>query len=125
MLDEIWKDIEGYEGLYQVSNKGRIRNKKHKILKTWNKQGKKKYYNSENDYQKIHLSKNNILKTYQVHRLVANAFIPNYKKLPQINHKNGKKNDNRVENLEWCTCKENVRHYFTNLKKGKKNGNSK
>ena len=120
MVDEIWKDIEEYEGIYQISNKGRIRNKKGRILRTCNKQGKKNF-DPENDYQKVHLSKKGIIKTYSVHRLVAKAFIPNYKNLPQINHKNGKKNDNNADNLEWCTNRENCLHYHKKLKKGDNN----
>ena len=121
--NEIWEDVPEYEGLYKISNTGKIKNKYGKQLKTYNKHGKKKY-NPENDYQKIRLSKNGTAKAFAVHRLVAKAFIPNPKKLPQINHKNGIKKDNNVANLEWCTNKENCLHYRKYLK-GDKNGNSK
>lgn len=119
MINEVWKDIEGYGGIYKVSNYGRIKNKNNKIIKTFNKHGKKKY-DPNNDYKKILLYKDKKSKIYSVHRLVALAFIPNKKNLPQVNHKNGIKNDNRVENLEWCTNRENALHYHKVLK-GEKN----
>lgn len=112
---EIWKDIPGYQGLYKISNTGRIKNKNNKILKTYNKHGKKTY-DPKNDYQKVRLSKKGISKPYLVHRLVAKTFIKNDNNLPQINHKNGIKNDNNVNNLEWCTNKENSIHYHKYLK---------
>ena len=124
MSDEVWKDIRDYEGIYKISNKGKVKNRFDKILKAFDKHGKKKY-DPRNDYKKIHLSKNNKIKTFSIHRLVAEAFIPNTKKLPQINHKNGIKNDNRVENLEWCTQRQNIQHYHKYLKKEKNNGSSK
>lgn len=116
-MEEIWKDIQGYEGLYQVSNLGRIksldrtvshigettRNLKGKIL--INKLTPKKYY-------KVELSFNCVYKTHEVHRLVAKAFIPNSNKKLEINHKNGIKTDNRVENLEWVTHRENLIHSY-------------
>lgn len=121
---EIWKDIKNYEGKYQISNTGMIRNNYGKLLKPFNKHGKKKY-DPNNDYLKIHLYKNKRKNIFSVHRLVAEAFIPNPYNLPQINHKNGIKNDNNVDNLEWCTCKENIIHYHRILKKGEKNGSNK
>lgn len=104
---EIWKDIEGYEGLYQVSNLGRVKSlgnnktRKEKILKGIKERG---------DYLKVILCKEGNRKHFKVHRLVASAFIPNYNNLPQVNHKDEDKNNNRVDNLEWCDCKYNINY---------------
>lgn len=102
--DEEWRDVVGYEGLYQVSNKGRVRslnyrqkNETHIIRLCLNNKG----------YLMAGLTKDGHLKTIVVHRLVAKAFIPNPNKLPQINHKDEVKTNNTVDNLEWCTNKYN------------------
>ena len=96
---EIWKDIKGYEGLYEVSNQGNIRS-----LKT----GKLRKPTNNFGYLRINLCKNNVVKFHMVHRLVAEAFIENNDpNLTQVNHKNENKQDNRVENLEWCDAKYN------------------
>jgi len=102
---EKWKDIEGYEGIYQVSNLGGIKtlNPRYKnkiILKPYGK-----------SYSNIFLYKNNEKRRrYMVHRLVAKAFIPNPENKPMVNHINGVKADNHVSNLEWVTAKENIAH---------------
>lgn len=113
-MEEIWKDIINYEGIYQVSNLGRVKRlifknnhcvmPKEKILKPL-KHGK-----TDNEYLMVSLSKNSKEKQYYIHRLVAEAFIPKVKNKNQINHKNGIKNDNRIENIEWCNNSENQRH---------------
>ena len=98
---EIWKDIEGYEGLYQVSNLGRVKSlksNKEKILKS-NSNG--------HNYLRLLLCKNNKKKSLLVHRLVAKAFIPNIDNLPEVNHKDEDKTNNCADNLEWCTAKYN------------------
>lgn len=113
MEEEIWKDIEGYEGLYQVSNLGRVRSLDRSVV---NKLGRKFFYKgqiikhcyTEDGYAMVSLSdKNKIRKTHRVHRLVAQAFLPNPKNKPQIDHKNRIRDDNRLENLRWVTYHEN------------------
>lgn len=107
---EIWKDIEGYDGLYQVSNFGQV------------KRGNKLLHLNTNTYgyKHITLCKNGVRRTSAVHTLVASAFIENPNKKPQINHKDGNKSNNSAENLEWVTQKENNCHAITTrLKKTK------
>lgn len=94
---EEWKDIIGYEGLYQVSNKGQVRSF-HSGHWTIMKQSVRK-----GGYRKLFLRKNKERKSFFVHRLVAMAFIPNPDNLPIINHKDENPSNNCVENLEWCT----------------------
>ena len=105
------KPIEGYEGIYVVTRQGEIYS-----LNRIGNNGKplngKLMKTSDNGkgYRKIRLCKNGKVKTYIVHRLVAKAFLPNPNGYPIVNHKNGDKTDNRVENLEWCTHSYNMEH---------------
>jgi NUMOD4 motif/HNH endonuclease len=102
-MREHWRDIEGYKGMYQVSDLGRIRSLKYgkkRILKPSLSKG----------YCSYSLSKDNFVKYFRGHRLVAIAFIPNPENKPEVNHKNGNKLDNRKVNLEWATDEENKQH---------------
>ena len=121
--NERWVDVSGYEGLYQVSNKSRVkslsRQKRHpsgvfgvtkeKLLSQSNTVG----------YLRVGLKKGKRQLSVKVHRLIAIAFIPNPLNKPQINHKNGIRIDNRIENLEWCSAKENTNHAINVLGKSR------
>jgi hypothetical protein len=122
-MEEIWKEIEGYEGFYFISSLGRVKSAKRTTTK-----GNLMSVKS-NRYPKVTLCKNGNLKTFNVHRLVANAFIENPHNKKTINHINGVKSDNRVQNLEWNTYKENINHSFKTklnvVKKGEEHHSAK
>ena len=116
---EIWKDIEGYEGKYQVSNLGRVRSLDRyqyranpntgKPYKTFKAGVVLKEQVGNNGYLRVKIfDADNHQKMALVHRLVAKAFIPNYQNLPEVNHKDENKSNNRADNLEWCTQSYNV-----------------
>lgn len=109
-MKEVFKDIKDYEGIYQISNFGRIKSlhnyRKNNILKPKIKKG----------YYQIGLRKNNKRKWYSVHRLVAQTFLPNENNLPQVNHKDENKLNNNVNNLEWCSASYN-NCYGTRIKR--------
>lgn len=108
-MQEIWKDIKGFEGLYQISNLGRVKSlKNNKILK-----------NMTNEYYFVGLYKNKIKKYMKIHRLVAQAFIPNPNNYSCINHKDENKFNNNVNNLEWCSKKYNCNYGSRNEKMSK------
>lgn len=118
-MNEVWKDIPNFEGLYQVSNLGRVRSLPKTVKTKGNGQAthKAKILNictSGNGYQYVGLSKNGHYYSRRVHRLVALAFIPNPDHFTQVNHLDGDKHNNRLSNLEWCTPLQNVRHAVKN-----------
>ena len=113
-MKEIWKDCKGYEGKYQVSNLGRV----------WSI-GSQKYLKGsygKDGYIKVNLTaKNGKVKTERIHRLVALAFLDNSNNYPQVNHKDENKQNNCVDNLEWCDAKYNANHGTRNKRVSKAN----
>lgn len=124
MKKEIWKDIKNYEGYYQVSNLGRIKSVDRYInqyngynYSTRIYKGKiLKFSIGTRGYLKVVLQKERKVKTYNVHRLVAEAFIPNPNNLPQVNHIDENKLNNNINNLEWCSSKYNINFGNRNIK---------
>lgn len=105
MKKEIWKPVVGYENLYEVSNFGRVKSL------NYNHSGKErilKSFTNKDGYLYVDLCKNGKRKKYRIHRLVAQAFMPNTDNLPCINHKDENKQNNNIDNLEWCTAKYNI-----------------
>lgn len=104
---EVWRDIKGYENIYQVSNLGNVKSL------SYNKTGKEqllKQFKDKYGYLQVHLCKNKIHKKYLVHRLVALAFLPNPNNFPCINHKDENPSNNKVDNIEWCTYSYNINY---------------
>jgi len=117
---EVWKDVVGYEGLYQISTFGRV-----KSLKRFDTRGNLlksrilKNVSRGNGYLSVDLCKNATAKLFDLHRLVAQAYIPNPDSKPQVNHIDEDKTNNNVDNLEWVTIKENANHGTRNRRIGK------
>lgn len=124
MKQEFWKDVKGYEGLYKVSNLGRVKALERKITYSNGTEHtypeKLKSQVNSCGYLAVTLCKNGKHKQIKVHRLVAEAFLPNNNNLPQVNHKDENKHNNNVENLEWCSAKYNCK-YGSRIKRITKN----
>lgn len=118
MIQEIWKDIKEYEGLYQVSNTGKVKS----LDKYVNGRNSKRLvkgkllslFDDKDGYKLVNLYNNKKIKQFRVHILVAQAFIPNPDNLPFVNHKDMNKQNNNINNLEWCTQSYNVKHAIKN-----------
>lgn len=115
-MHEVWKPVLGYEGAYEVSNLGRVRSLPRKVgsrrghLRSIPGKLKDGSVSERTGYRSVHLYRSQKLRNVSVHRLVADAFIPNPDGLPQVNHKDGNKLNNEASNLEWCSREENMRH---------------
>lgn len=120
-MKEEWKDIKSYEGLYQISNLGRVKSLNYNKTNTISvlKPGKCR------GYLQVSLCKNGEHKYFKVHRLVAQAFIPNPNNYKEVNHKDEDKTNNRVDNLEWCTSKYNSNYGTRNKRASEKRKGSK
>ena len=103
-MEEIWCPIKGYESIYEVSDKGRVRSLK------FGKERILKPIRNKDGYLLVNLCKNGEIKHCLVHRLVAKTFIPNPQNLPEVNHKDEDKENNSVQNIEWCDRKYNINY---------------
>jgi hypothetical protein len=123
-MTEIWKAIPGYEGLYEVSDQGRVRGLSRRV-ETRNRWGQIMLKTvvgtllagsrNKKGYRQIHLCKEGVYTTFRLSRLVAKAFIPNPENKPQVNHLDGDLKNNAISNLEWATNDENQRHSWAHL----------
>lgn len=126
-MSEIWKDIPGYVGFYQISNLGNVRSLKRKVNNSGNgtqretKEMLMNPWDNGNGYLVVSLQKNHKRKNHYVHRLVACAYVNNPDNLGFVNHLDFNKHNNAASNLEWCTQRENVNYSKEHMKKPKSN----
>lgn len=125
-MQEIWKDVAGYEGLYQVSNLGNVKSLSYRNT---NKPKLLKKIKLSIGYETVSLAKDKVSKVFYIHRLVANAFIKNNNDLPTVNHIDGIKTNNIISNLEWMSFSDNNKHAHSTglniVKKGEEHHKSK
>lgn len=122
-MEEIWRDIKGYEGLYQVSNLGNVKSLCYNKTKNLSKLLKPRKNNVSSDaYFLVSLCKKGIHKNFYIHRLVAEAFIENVNDLPQVNHIDEDKSNNKVSNLEWCSAAYNLNYGTCRERASRKTG---
>lgn len=122
-MEEIWKDVKNYEGIYQISNLGRVKSLERTVIK---KDGRSQQIKESlrtieynvGDYRVVGLCKNGKQKIKRVARLVAEAFIPNPNNLPEVNHIDENKHNDSVQNLEWCSRSYNINHGTRNKRVG-------
>lgn len=132
MVEE-WKDVEGYEGFYQVSSEGRVRSIERTVSSRWASgctyHEKMLSVSLSGRYKHITLTKGAVPKGFSVHRLVAKAFVPNLEGKPEVNPIDGNRSNNSADNLEWCNASENAIHALSlglrKSVKGEKHGRSK
>ena len=121
-IDEIWKPVPGYEGLYEVSTSGRVKACARTVVGRNQSSEFKRYYPEkilafhylEHGYTQVYLNKDGHSKGFLVHRLVAQVFIPNPENKPEVNHKDRNAKNNSLTNLEWVTKQENIDHALDN-----------
>ena len=131
---EKWRDVKGYEGLYKVSDTGKIRSvgrykqagNQYRSFSYWVRGRELRFSTDKDGYSITSLTKDGVKKNFKVHRIVAEAFIPNEESKPLINHKDSDRANNSLYNLEWCTAKENAVHASEegNLTKGEQHSKS-
>ncbi|HGB6109795.1 TPA: NUMOD4 domain-containing protein [Salmonella enterica subsp. enterica serovar Thompson] len=121
---EYWKDIPGYEGSYQASNFGNVRSLDRVDCRGQSRKGRKlkAYRDGNKGYVAVSLLKGGVSTRVKVHRLIASVFIRLPMEGEQVNHINGIRDDNRVDNIEWVTCQQNIRHSFDVLNKKSSGG---
>lgn len=133
-MDEVWKNIDGYDGIFQVSNLGSVRSVDRFVNGAYGKRWiKGKYFkpvlNKSDGYLRVVFMVDGVSKRHYVHRLIANAFLPKINGKEYVNHIDGNKLNNSISNLEWCTLKENQQHAFriglNHGKSGTANNNAK